>query len=100
MSFDGSSREQPTPDERSEQEGSNVGASGAGGPPDELLEDMGVAAEVYERLAARGRELRFRLDPATGRVTVEVRDLDGRLLYSIAPSRALDIASGEDLDEV
>jgi hypothetical protein len=104
MSFDGSSREQPTPDERSEQEGSNVGASGAEGPaegpPDELLEDMGVAAEVYERLAARGRELRFRLDPPTGRITVEVRDLDGRLLYSIAPSRALDIASGEDLDEV
>jgi hypothetical protein len=100
MSFDGFSREQPTPDERSEQEGSNVGASGAEGPPDELLEEMAVAAEVYERLAARGRELRFRLDPPTGRVTVEVRDLDGRLLYSIAPSRALDIASGEDLDEV
>ncbi len=100
MSFDGFSKERPTPDERSEQEGSNVGASGAEGPPDELLEDMGVAAEVYERLAARGRELRFRLDPPTGRVTVEVRDLDGRLLYSIAPSRALDIASGEDLDKV
>ncbi len=100
MSFEGSSREQPTPDESSEQEGSNVGGSGAEAPPDELLEAMGAAAEVYERLAARGRELRFRIDPSTGRVTVEVHDLDGKLLYSIPPSRALDIASGEDLDEV
>jgi flagellar protein FlaG len=69
-------------------------------PPDELLEEMGLAAEVYERLAARGRELRFRLDPPTGRVTVEVRDLDGKLLYTIPPTRALEIAGGEDLDDV
>jgi uncharacterized FlaG/YvyC family protein len=88
MSFEGFSKEQPTP------------AEGSEGPPDELLEEMGLAAEVYERLAARGRELRFRLDPPTGRVTVEVHDLGGKLLYTIPPSRALDIACGEDLDEV
>lgn len=70
------------------------------GPPDQLLEEMGLAAEVYERLAVRGRELRFRLDPPTGRVSVGVHDSDGNLLYTIPPSKALDIASGEDLDEV
>jgi hypothetical protein len=70
------------------------------GPPEELLEEMGLAAEVYERLAARGRELRFRLDPPTGRVSVGVHDLDGKLLYTIPPSRALEIAGGEDIDEV
>jgi uncharacterized FlaG/YvyC family protein len=70
------------------------------GPPDEVLEEMGLAAEVYHRLAASGRELRFRLDPPTGRVTVEVHDFNGRLLYRIPPSRALDIAGGEDVDDV
>lgn len=69
-------------------------------PPDELLEEMGLAAEVYQRLAARGRELRFRLDPPTGRVTVSVHDVDGNMLYTIPPSTALEIASGENLDEV
>ena len=69
-------------------------------PPDELLEEMGLAAEVYERLAARGRELRFRLDPPTGRVTIEVRDLNGTLLYTIPPTRALEIAGGEAVDQV
>jgi uncharacterized FlaG/YvyC family protein len=70
------------------------------GPPDELREEMGLAAEVYQRLAARGRELRFRLDPPTGCVTVGVYDSDGDLLYTIPPSKALEIAGGEDLDEV
>jgi len=70
------------------------------GPPDELLEEMDLAAEVYQRLSARGRELRFRLDPPTGRVTVSVHDSGGNLLYTIPPSKALDIAGGEDLDEV
>jgi hypothetical protein len=100
MSIEGFSNEQPPPGEGPEQEESDVSGSAAGGPPDELLEEMGLAAEVYERLAARGRELRFRLDPPTGRVTVEVHDLDGKLLYTILPARALEIAGGEDVDEV
>ncbi len=100
MTFEGFSQGQPPPGKGSEQKGSNVGDPGAGAPPDELLEEMGLAAEVYERLAARGRELRFRLDPPTGRVTVEVHDLEGRLLYTIPPSIALDIAGGEDLEDV
>ena len=76
------------------------GASADPDPPDELLEEMALAAEVYERLAARGRELRFRLDPPTGRVTVGVHDASGELLYTILPSRALEIAGGEDVDDV
>lgn len=98
MSHEGFPREWSR--DRDESESSLSGHEDEAGPPAEVLEEMGLAAEVYERLAARGRELRFRLDPPTGRVTVEVHDLEGRLLYTIPPSRALDIASGEDIDDV
>jgi hypothetical protein len=103
MSFDAYSNERPAANGGYEPEGSNAGAPRVpadDGPPDELLEEIGLAAEIYERLATRGREIRFQLDPPTGRITVEVHDLDGRLLYTIPPSRALEIASGEDLDDV
>ncbi len=103
MSFDGFSKERPVPTDGCEHEGSALGSPkppADEGPPEELLEEMGLAAEVYERLAERGREVRFQLDPTTGRVTVEVHDLDGRLLHRLPPSRALEIAGGEGLDDV
>lgn len=68
--------------------------------PDEVLEEMRLAAEVYARLAARGRELRFRLDPPTGKVTVGVHDRRGRLLYTIPPLRALEVAGGDGVDAI
>lgn len=88
MSFEGFSEEQP------------LDRPSAEGPPDDVLEEMALATWVYEQLAARGRELRFRLDPPTGRVTVDVHDSGGTLLYTILPSEALEVAGGERLDEV
>jgi flagellar protein FlaG len=67
-------------------------------PPDEVLEAIDLAAEAYERLAASGCQLHFKLDPPTGKVTVEVHDMAGRVLFTIPGSKALDIASGGTLE--
>jgi len=68
-------------------------------PPPELANALAVAAQAADRLAASGREIRFRLDGPTGKVTVEVHDLQGNVLSKLAPSKALDVAAGGSLDE-
>jgi flagellar protein FlaG len=45
-------------------------------------------------LAAENRELNFRTDSDTGRLVIEVRDLQGRVIRTIPPSRALEIMAG------
>lgn len=67
-------------------------------PPPEVLDAVDAAARCFERLHAQGRELRFERDDASGRVLVQVRDLDGNVLRTIPPSRALDVATGAALD--
>lgn len=67
-------------------------------PPQEVLDAMDAASRAYQRLRADGRELRFAQDADTGRMTIEVRDLDGNLLRSIPPSKLLDVATGGVLD--
>jgi flagellar protein FlaG len=67
-------------------------------PPPEVLEAIDAAARCYRDLHARGRELRFGVDADSGRVTVDVCDLDGNVLRSIPPSEALDVAGGAPLD--
>ena len=63
-------------------------------PPPGVLDEVSVAAERAEQLWREGEELHFELDRASGRVFVQVRDLDGRVIRTIAPSEALDILSG------
>ena len=67
-------------------------------PPAEVLDAMGVAAAAHDRLAAIDRGLSFKVDDATGKVTVEVHDADGKLLFTVPGSKALDIAAGGSLD--
>ncbi len=67
-------------------------------PPQEVLDAMDAASRAYQRLRADGRELRFAQNADTGRMTIEVRDLDGNLLRTIPPSRLLDVATGGVLD--
>jgi hypothetical protein len=67
-------------------------------PPPEVYEAMGQAAQSYDKLAATGRELRFRVEPASGRLVVEVHDRHGNLLFAVPPSKALDVAGGGSLD--
>ena len=66
-------------------------------PPPAVLEDMHTAARVFEELHAESRELHFETT-GDGRVIVQVRDLDGNVIRTIPPAKALDVAAGEKLD--
>jgi hypothetical protein len=67
-------------------------------PPPEVMDAIGVAVHASERLAASGHEMRFQVDPPTGKVTVEVHDLQGNLQSTVPPSKALDVADGGTVD--
>lgn len=67
-------------------------------PPPEVLDAVGTAAAAYDRLRTDGRRLHFATDPVTGRLSIEVHDLDGNLLTTLPPSRVLDLAAGGSLD--
>ena len=64
------------------------------GPPPSVWQEVDRAAQVAEDLIADGRELHFELDPAGGRLTIQVRDRRGRVLRTLTPGEALDVASG------
>lgn len=68
------------------------------GPPPEVLEAMNAAARAFETLYEQGRELRFGRDADSGRVTIDVCDLDGNVLRAIPGTLALDVATGAPLD--
>ena len=66
-------------------------------PTPEAREMVDRAAERVHELAAQNRELHFSRDEATNRVVIEVRDLDGHVLKTIPPAKALDVMSGAAL---
>ena len=66
-------------------------------PPPEVLDEIGTAAGRALEMAAQNRELHFHKDEESGRVIVEVRDLEGTLIRTIPPSEALSILSGGSL---
>jgi hypothetical protein len=67
-------------------------------PPSELHGEIDRAAQRVDDLHADGRELHFAFDKDAGRVQIQVRDLDGNVLRTIPPSKALSVVSGEKLD--
>jgi hypothetical protein len=67
-------------------------------PPPEVLAQIDAASEAVDKLHEHGRELHFAFDPSRGRVEIEVRDLDGNVLRTIPPSKALDVAAGGELE--
>ena len=67
------------------------------GPPAELRPQLEAAGRRWEELQAMQRELHFEVHPASGRIVVEVRDLDGHVLRTVPPSTALEIAAGAPL---
>ena len=62
-------------------------------PPPELRAEMLAAQRAVEDMRARGRELHFEM--TDGRLRIEMRDLEGRVLREIPPNEALAIASGK-----
>ena len=67
-------------------------------PPAEVLKEMEAASERWQELQSQHRELHFSRDPNRNRVVVEVRDLDGNVLRTIPPSKALEVIAGGTLD--
>lgn len=66
-------------------------------PPPEVENAIGVADQAYHNLKAEGSELRFKINEATGKLTVEVHDVHGNLMFTVPASTALDVASGQPL---
>lgn len=67
-------------------------------PPPEVHDAIAVAAQSYKQLAAINRELSFQIDDRTGKLTVEVHDLKGNILFTVPASKALDVAAGGSLE--
>ena len=66
-------------------------------PPAEVLDAVGAAADRAAELRSQNRELHFHMDETSGRVIVQVRDLDGNVIRTIPPSQALEVMSGAAL---
>lgn len=66
-------------------------------PPDEVHDAIGVANQAYHTLKASGSEMRFKVNETTGKLTVEVHDGSGNLMFTVPASTALDVASGGSL---
>lgn len=79
-----------------EEEGTIVGSIPPA-PTEEARAMVDKAATVVAEMRERNRELHFSRDEETNRVVIEVRDLDGNVLKTIPPSKALDVLSGAEL---
>jgi FlaG protein len=66
-------------------------------PPAEVLDEVARARDRAAELAANNRELHFSTDEESGRVIVQVRDLEGNVIRTIPPSDALMVMSGGPL---
>jgi flagellar protein FlaG len=66
-------------------------------PTPEAREMVDKAAERVQELAQQNRELHFSRDESSNRVVIEVRDLEGNVLKTIPPAKALDVMSGAEL---
>jgi flagellar protein FlaG len=66
-------------------------------PPPHLLEEMFEASRVADKLHEQARELHFEA-AGSGRVVVTVRDLDGNVIRTIPPAKALEVAAGAPLN--
>jgi len=62
-------------------------------PPQEVLDQIRPAQKIYHELRAEGHQLHFSTDRSSGRITIEVKDRDGRLVRTLSPSEAADLAT-------
>ncbi len=64
------------------------------GPPPQVMDAIALAAAVYERMAADGREVRFETDPNSGRLVISLRDARGAALAHLSACDVVDLAAG------
>ena len=87
-------RERPEPDPGAPSEPRPAVAEIPATPPADVRTQVALAAQRAADLAAANRELHFAKDEETGRIVVQVRELDGRVVRTIPPSRALAMLTG------
>jgi flagellar protein FlaG len=63
-------------------------------PPPDVLKAIDAAAARVDELHRAHRELHFEVNEHTGRVSIQVRDLQGHVIRDVPPSEALDIVDG------
>ena len=72
--------------------------AGAAAPPQvmpqEVLDAVDAAGRAYRALHEQGRQLAFSISEETGRVVIELKDLDGNVLRTIPPGKLLELATG------
>jgi hypothetical protein len=68
--------------------------SGGDGVPEAVRGDIARAAELWESLRADGKQLRYEIDAESGRVSAELRDLEGAQLHLVPLAEAL--GAGDD----
>ena len=66
-------------------------------PPAGVMREVEAASRRAEWLREQGQELHFEVDADTGRVRVEVRNLDGEVIRVVPASEGLAIATGGPL---
>jgi putative hemolysin len=66
-------------------------------PPEEVHDAIGVANQAYHNLQAQGSELRFKVNESTGKLTIEVHDIHGNLMFTVPASTVLDVVAGQPL---
>ena len=65
-----------------------------GSPPPEVQHEVDAAYKRALDLAAQNRELHFSRDEETGRIIVQVRDLEGHVIRTIPKAEALEVMAG------
>jgi hypothetical protein len=83
-----------TPARASEPKGDIAVISLPPSPPPEVMDEIAAARDRAAELAANNRELHFGTAEETGRIIVQVRDLQGNVIRTIPPSHALQVMSG------
>lgn len=66
-------------------------------PPRDALAEVDRAFERVSELAAQNRELHFSRDEDSGRIIVQVRDMEGHVVRTIPSTEALDVLAGAEL---
>jgi hypothetical protein len=67
-------------------------------PPPEVQAEVQAALRAADRLRDLGRQLRFTPADVSGRIGVEIRDLDGNLLREVPIGEVFEFAAGNRVD--
>jgi uncharacterized FlaG/YvyC family protein len=67
-------------------------------PPEEVQAAMATASASYDKLAANDQHISFRIDDRSGKLQIQVHDLNGNVLFDLPPDKALKAAADGTVD--